>query len=95
MTRKVNIQSIFLIFLIISGVGISVLLQTKDSSFDFSGSPRLKKGVAAPVFTLPGLDGKMVSLADYKGKTVLLNIWATWCPPCVADLPSWKNSIKS
>ena len=91
MARKVNIQSILLIFLVVVGVGITVLLQTKDSSFDFSGTPRAKKGVDAPAFTLPGLDGSMVSLADYKGKTVLLNIWATWCPPCVAEMPSMEK----
>jgi peroxiredoxin len=91
MVRKVNIQSILLIFLIVAGVGITVLLQMKDSSFDFSGTPRVERGVAAPAFTLPGLDGSMVSLADYKGKTVLLNIWATWCPPCVAEMPSMEK----
>ena len=89
--RKVNFQSILLIFLIIIGVGIIVLLQTKDSSFIQSGKPRLVKGVSAPNFTLPGLDGKMVSLADYKGKVVLLNIWATWCPPCVDEMPSMEK----
>ena len=91
MARKVNIQSILLIFLIFAGFGVIVLLQTKDSSFDFSGTPRVKEGVAAPAFILPGLDGRMVSLADYKGKTVLLNIWATWCPPCVAEMPSMEK----
>jgi thiol-disulfide isomerase/thioredoxin len=34
------------------------------------------------------LDGRPVSFGQYRGKTVLLNIWATWCPPCVAELPS-------
>ena len=89
--RRANLQSILLIFLIIIGVGIIVLLQTKDSSFKLSGKPRLVKGVPAPIFTLPGLDGKMVSLADYKGKVVLLNIWATWCPPCVDEMPSMEK----
>jgi peroxiredoxin len=89
--RKVNFQSILLIFLIIIGVGIIVLLQTKDSSFNPTGKPRLVKGVPAPNFTLPGLDGKMVSLNDYKGKVVLLNIWATWCPPCVDEMPSMEK----
>jgi peroxiredoxin len=89
--RRVNLQSIMIIFLIIIGVGVIVLLQTKDSSFNLSGKPRLGKGVPAPNFTLPGLDGKMVSLADYKGKVVLLNIWATWCPPCVEEMPSMEK----
>jgi len=56
-----------LIVLIMVGVGIIVLLQTKDSSFNLSGKPRLGKGVPALNFTFPGLDGKKVSLADYKG----------------------------
>lgn len=84
-------SKILLIFLVIVGVGIIVLLQTKDSSFNLSGRPRLGKGVSAPDFALPDLDGKTVTLADYKGKVVLLNIWATWCPPCVEEMPSMEK----
>ncbi|MBW1752778.1 MAG: hypothetical protein JRJ46_06670 [Deltaproteobacteria bacterium] len=62
--RRVNLQSISLIFLFIVGVGIIVLLKTKDSSFNLTGKLRFEKGVPAPNLTLPGLDGKMVSLAD-------------------------------
>jgi len=80
-----------LIFLVIVGVGIIVLLQTKDSFLNLSGKPRLGQGVPAPNFTLPDLDGKMVSLADYKDKVVLLNIWATWCLPCVEEMPSMEK----
>jgi peroxiredoxin len=89
--RRVNLQSIMLILLIVIGVGIIVLLQTKDSSFNLSGKPRFEKGESAPNFTLPGLDGKMVSLTDHKGKVVLLNIWATWCLPCVEEMPSMEK----
>lgn len=90
-TRKINLQAIVLIFLIVAGISIIILLQTKDASFNLSGKPPLGKGVAAPNFTLPGLDGKMVSLADYRGKVILLNIWATWCPPCVEEMPSMEK----
>ena len=48
-------------------------------------------GQPAPDFTLPGLDGQMVSLADYRGKVVLLNIWASWCPPCLVSLPKLEE----
>ena len=42
-------------------------------------------------FTLPGLDGKPVSLSDYRGKWVLVNYWATWCPPCQEEIPELND----
>jgi cytochrome c biogenesis protein CcmG/thiol:disulfide interchange protein DsbE len=42
---------------------------------------------AAPGFTMTTLDGESVALADFRGRWVLLNFWATWCVPCVEELP--------
>ena len=89
--RWVNYQSLILIFLLLIGIGIIILLQTNKSSFDLAGKPRFEKGAPAPNFTLPDLSCKMVSLADYKGQVVLLNIWATWCRPCVEEMPSMEK----
>lgn len=49
-----------------------------------------KKPVPAPGFTLKAPDGRKVSLKDFKGKVVFLNFWATWCPPCVAEMPAME-----
>jgi thiol-disulfide isomerase/thioredoxin len=45
----------------------------------------------APEMSFDGLDGKPVSLADFKGKLVILNLWATWCQPCLKEMPSLEK----
>ena len=45
----------------------------------------------APDFTLEDMDAKKFSLKDYRGKVVLLNFWATWCPPCRREMPSMER----
>ncbi len=48
----------------------------------------------APAFEYPDLDDKIHKLADYKGKTLVINFWATWCPPCRKEMPSMNRAWK-
>jgi len=53
--------------------------------------PAPETGQEAPDFTLKDLDGNSVRLNDLRGKVVFLNFWATWCPPCRAEMPDIKE----
>lgn len=52
-------------------------------------------GIKAADFKLTDLDGKTVKLSDYKGKVVILDFWATWCPPCVKEIPHFNQLSKT
>ncbi len=56
---------------------------------------RASAPAAAPDFTLQDLDGRKVHLADLRGKVVLVEFWATWCPPCRASIPGMEHLHRS
>ena len=55
----------------------------------------VKQALPAPAFVLQDMDEELHKLADYKGKVVMLNFWATWCPPCRREMPSMERLHQS
>ena len=69
------------------GVAAPMQIPVPELSYDLT---KLKTPVKAPEFTLPDMDNEMHSLKDYSGKVIMLNFWATWCPPCRREMPSME-----
>ncbi len=55
----------------------------------------IREGDRAPEFRLATLDGKQASLSDFRGKVVMVHFWATWCPPCVEEIPTLERLYRS
>ncbi|WP_422122417.1 redoxin domain-containing protein [Planococcus sp. X10-3] len=65
--------------------------ETGISETEQSGETGLAVGDFAPDFELTTLDGQTVRLSDYRGQRVFINFWATWCPPCRAEMPDMQQ----
>ena len=73
-------------------IGASALLILRDGSprTELSAVP-VKVDYPAPDLSLTDISGKSSSLADYRGQVVLVNLWATWCPPCKEEMPALET----
>ncbi|SMB98726.1 Peroxiredoxin [Thermanaeromonas toyohensis ToBE] len=58
------------------------------------GEVRPEVGYLAPDFSLPDLQGRVITLSQLKGKPVFLNFWASWCPPCRVEMPEIQEFFK-
>lgn len=68
--------------LVVAAIGLLLVNQSPSPSLEPA-----KIGQSLGDFSLSNLDGDTVRLSDYAGQVVLINAWATWCPPCVAEMP--------
>ena len=73
------------------GVGVMVMLSLMVGACGDSTPVRLTIGDPLPGFSLPALDGSEVDSASLAGKMVVLNFWATWCQPCLREIPELQQ----
>ena len=94
---KLLLQSRKMLSLVFLGFGLILIIistyfiwRDSSSQTNFSTVP-VKVNYASPELTLTDIQGVTHSLADYRGQVVLINLWATWCPPCKEEMPTLQS----
>jgi cytochrome c biogenesis protein CcmG/thiol:disulfide interchange protein DsbE len=81
------------LILIVATLGVLGIWASAAPSGETTGGriPAPRQGFLAPTFELESVDGGSHKLADFQGQVVVLNLWASWCPPCRAEMPAIQS----
>lgn len=80
-----------LLTILILGLGLVWIAVSAKGHIFPGNNPAPRRGFLAPDFSLVNLDGEKVRLEDFHGQPVIVNFWASWCPPCRAEMPTFQK----
>jgi peroxiredoxin len=95
-TKIIIVIAVCALLLMLSTFGYDIFFKKDKPQVQslLSSSLVQDKNNSAPDFTVQDADGNNVSLSDFKGKPVVLNIWVSWCPFCKAEMPDYENMYR-